>query len=63
MTIKDQRITVTVCTFKRTKLSEYESGLIINEDSLIIDSNGKPVKAPVWNYELQTYEGHIIFTL
>lgn len=38
--------------FKRTKDSEWESGIIIDNDKLIVDANAKPVrsKPQIWDY-------------
>jgi hypothetical protein len=38
--------------FKRTKDSEWEFGIIINNDQLIVDSNAKPVSVryKLWDY-------------
>lgn len=41
---------LTACTFKRKQSSEPECGLLINDGELIVDMQGKPVKAPIWNY-------------
>lgn len=45
-------LTITACRFKRTKKSEYEDGIMINGDALIVDMHANPVKAPIWDYRL-----------
>lgn len=37
--------------FKRRKNSEWEFGLMINGDSLIIDTKSKPVTKVPWTYQ------------
>jgi hypothetical protein len=36
---------------------------MIDHDALIIDKNNKPVKAPVWNYDIHFYDGTMIVEL
>ncbi len=43
-------MTIESVEFKRTKNSEWESGIIINRDQLIVDKNGKSVESIVWDY-------------
>ena len=45
-------ITVHLCVFRRKKNSKVERGIMIGEGSIIIDSNIKVVKAPIWNYNI-----------
>lgn len=40
--------------FKRLKDSEWEDGIMINEDQLIIDAKGNPVKR-LYDYNRQNY--------
>jgi len=54
-------LTVCCCIFKRDKTSRYEEGVIINEDQLILDSQGKVVPAPLWTYILQPHSGCVVF--
>lgn len=56
-------ILVTVCFFKRKERSDMESGIMINQDSLIIDQNGKPVKAPIWSFVYRPDLGNVLFHL
>ena len=36
--------------FKRTRESEYEPGIMFNNDQLIVDSNAKAVRGKLWSY-------------
>jgi hypothetical protein len=56
-------MTITICWFKRNKRSTPETGVMIDEEKLILDKAGNPVKAPVWTYELQPYKSRIILDL
>jgi len=57
-----KRLTVTAVDFQRKQGDRVEQGIMINEDHLIIDRDGKVVKALLWNYTLCPYEGRITFT-
>lgn len=57
------QLSVTVVAFKRNKDSDEEQGIAINDDRIIIDAAGRVVKAPLWNYRLQTHLGHVLFDL
>lgn len=43
------------CVFKRTKDSNEESGVLVNEGQLIIDASGNLVEAPIWNYTTKEF--------
>ena len=46
------------CIFRRTKGAGWEVGVMINEDKLIVDSNGIPVPYDqMWEYKNQEYLG------
>lgn len=54
-------ISVMFCKFKRRNGDDsWESGVMINEDNLIIDMDGNPVKGPVWNHIVQPSSGAMI---
>lgn len=40
--------------FKRKKTSKTEVGIVINDDSVIIDRSGEIVKKPIWNFKTVT---------
>jgi hypothetical protein len=46
---------IQACRFIRKEHDDWEDGIIINEGEVIIDMDGKPVPAPIWNYEVFTY--------
>jgi hypothetical protein len=41
--------------FKRDENDDWEDGLIVNADGLIIDMDGKPVPTPVWDFRYRTH--------
>ncbi len=47
------QMTICSCRFKRTQTSQWEQGIMINSDVLILDVTGKPVEDKVWTYHLQ----------
>lgn len=54
-------IAVTVVKFRREEDSPEETGIVINDDLLIVDAEGNAVEAPIWSYRLLMYEGHVVF--
>ena len=53
-------LSVMFCKFKREKKSGWESGIMINEDTLIIDMEGKAVDKMVHDYHVTPSRGTMI---
>ena len=57
-------LTIMACQFKRNRTSPVEKGVaicrVISEPDVIIDSEGKPVKAPLWNFDIIPHRGTLI---
>lgn len=59
-----KQMTITACRFKRNTIKDpWESGVMINEDKLMIDTENQPVPYPVYNYEIMPEYGRMILTL
>lgn len=56
-------ISVCVCRFKRTETGDWENGLMVNKDKLIVDKNGEVVPAPIWDYNLRMNYGCVVFKM
>jgi hypothetical protein len=53
---KNKKQTISVCRFQRREGDEWETGIIIGGDDVIIDSNYKFV-CPVWDYSVRYDRG------
>ena len=55
-----QRAYVMFCKFKRHEKSSWETGIMINEDKVIIDMDGDVVIYTVYNYKIYPARGAMI---
>jgi len=54
------KLIVMVCRFRRLNESDWETGVIINENRLIIDMQGEPVPLPIHNYVSYPIDGTMV---
>lgn len=59
--MENKKLQINGVTFKRTKNSKWEHGIMINEDKLIIDMDGNPVTKQVENHVPEPYKLSVIY--
>jgi hypothetical protein len=53
--------TAQLCRFKRKRTSKPEFGILIDEDRIIIDVEGKPIMDTVWSFTPLPDHGYAVF--
>lgn len=53
-------LSISVCIFRKNKEDNWEQGVMINDDKLIINMQGEIIRRPIYNYQLRTYKGVMI---
>lgn len=54
------KLTVMVCRFRRMNTANWETGVIVNENRLIIDMQGEPVPLHIHNYVSYPADGTMV---
>lgn len=55
-----KQLTVSVIQFKLKEESDWEHGIVINDDMVIVDMEGKVIIGEIWNFIKKPYEGFMV---